>query len=219
MLFGLKIKSYSQTFYPDAGMWTTFSLEKELSSKFSISLDEEFRLKENFTMLNLFYTNLGFAYKPSKRLKLALTYRLVEKWKYEDEHFSFRHRLMFDVSYKYKLKGWTISYRSRIQSEVRDMYTSELGKIPECYWRNKVDIKYKIRRYIPFTGTEFRCQITDPRNPESNFLWHRVRLYAGAEYEINPRNTFGVYYLHQREFNIPEPEYLYIVGLQYTLTL
>src|SRR3989304_4387554 len=145
-VFAFEHKSYAQTYYPDAGMWTTFSIEKELSSRFSISADEEFRLKENLTMPNLFYTNLGITYKLSKRLKFTLTYRLTEKWKYQDQYFSFRNRLMFDVSYKYKFNDWIVSYRSRIQSEVRDINTSELGKIPEWYWRNKVDIKYKIRR-------------------------------------------------------------------------
>lgn len=205
--------------YSDAGMWNTFSLEKELSNKFSISADEEFRLKENFTMLNLFYTNLGLNYKPIKGVKLALTYRLIEKWKYEYQYFSFRNRLMFDLSYKYKFYGWSISYRSRIQSEVRDINTSDIGKIPEWYWRNKIDIKRQIRQYIPYIGTEFRYQLSDPRSPTTNFAWHRVRMYAGIDYEINKRNTFGLYYLIQREFDVVEPEYLYIVGLQYSITL
>jgi len=201
----------------DAGMWNTLSIEKEFSEKFSISLDEEARLKENFSMLNLFYTNLGVNYKLTKNFKFSLTYRLIEKWKYETQYFSYRQRLMFDLSYKYKTNKWALSYRSRIQSEYRDLNTSELGKTPEWYWRNKIEVKYNIGNYSPYIGVEFRYQLTDPRSPETNYGWHRARTYAGIDYEINKNNTFGLYYLIQQEFDVMNPEYLYIVGVQYSI--
>ena len=131
----------------DAGMWNTFSIEKEFSDKLSVSADEEFRLKENFNMLNLFYTNLGVNYKLGKGFKVGLTYRLTEKWKHKMQDFSYRHRLMFDLSYKYNVNQWSLVYRSRVQSELIDTYASELGKSPEWFWRNKIDIKYKIGNY------------------------------------------------------------------------
>jgi long-subunit fatty acid transport protein len=203
----------------DAGMWNTLSVEKEFSEKFSLAIDEEFRLKENFSMLNLFYTNVGINYKITERIKVGLTYRLIEKWKYEGQYFSFRHRLMFDLGYKYKFNRWAISYRSRVQSELRDIYTSEYGKVPEWYWRHKIEVKYKRGDYSPYVGSEWRYQITDPRNYESDAGWYRARFFAGFDYDINKRNTIGIYYLIQREFGLVERQHLYILGVQYIVQL
>ena len=67
LLLLLNTAIYAQ--WDDAGMWNTFSIEKGITKKFSIALDEELRLRENFTQLNLLYTNLGVNYKLFKFLK------------------------------------------------------------------------------------------------------------------------------------------------------
>jgi|ERR1035437_2850666 hypothetical protein len=208
----------SQT-YPDAGMWNTFSLEYELNSRLSAVLDEEFRLKENFSEINLFYTNLGMTYKLSRLFKLGLIYRNIQKYQI-DRTISFRNRLMLDIIVKKKYDPWTFSFRTRFQGEVKDFYTSENGGIPEYYMRNKFEIKYDLQnRITPYVSAEFRYQIYERKTPETNGLYHRVRPAIGFDYKINKKNSFGAYYLIQREWNVNEPEELYIIGLQYTLTI
>jgi hypothetical protein len=209
-------KLYSQQ--SDAGMWNTFSIEKRITKKYSIGIDEELRFKENFTRLNLLYTNLGIIFRPNKEIKLAFIYRLIEKYE-EDDYFSYRNRLMLDISYKYKIKSFSLSYRSRVQSEVRNYYSSEKGKVPEWFWRNKFEVKYSIKKYSPYVGTELRYQFTDPRNPETDFGWHRIRIFGGVDYKINNQNTCGIYYLIQKEWLTLNPQNLYILGLEYSIDL
>ena len=205
--------------YPDAGSWNTFNVEKTINSKFTFLFTEELRLKENFTRLNLFYTNLGMEYKVTKNFKAALVYRWIDKYQ-DDDSYSFRNRLMLDLTLKKKFGKVTFSYRNRTQVEARDIYTSAAGKIPEWYSRNKIGAKYDMgKRYTPFASAEFRYQFHDPRNVESDGYWHRDRYVLGAEYEINKKNTFSAYYLIQREYNVLSPQNLYIVGLEYTLSL
>ena len=79
--------------YSDAGMWNTFNIEKEINSKITFLFTEECRIKENFSRLNLFYTNLGLEYKVAKNFKAALVYRWIDKYQ-DDNTFSYRHRLM-----------------------------------------------------------------------------------------------------------------------------
>lgn len=207
---------YSQQ--SDAGMWNTFSIEKKINKRFSLGIDEELRFKENFTRLNLLYTNLGIIYRPNKEVKIALIYRLIEKYE-DDDYFSYRNRLMLDISYKYKIKSLSLSYRSRIQSEVRNFYSSDKGKIPEWFWRNKFEVKYNIKKYSPYIGTELRYQIKDPRNPETDSGWHRIRIFGGVDYKINNMNSCGIYYLVQREWLTLNPQNIYILGLEYTIDL
>ena len=205
--------------YPDAGSWNTFNVDKPLSSKFTFLFTEELRLRENFTRLNLFYTNLGIEYKVAKNFKAALVYRWIDKWQ-DDDVFSYRHRLMLDLTAKHKLGKLTASYRNRTQVEERDIYSSADGRLPEWYSRNKFGAKYDIgTRYTPFASVEFRYQFHDPRNVESDHTWHRDRYALGAEYTINTKSSFAVYYLIQREYNVLSPQDLFIVGLEYNLAL
>ncbi|MDO9187040.1 MAG: DUF2490 domain-containing protein [Bacteroidia bacterium] len=203
----------------DAGLWTTFNIQKDLKKNVSVFLTEECRLRENFSRLNLFYTDLGVAVRPLKFLKISLAYRMIDKFLL-DNTFSYRHRLMLDITVKKKAGQFSLSYRHRLQSEVRNIYSSADGSVPEWYSRNKFELKYDIDKPIrPYIAAEFRYQINDPRNVESDKTLHRQRYIVGLDYKKNDRDTFGFYYLIQNEFNVSAPENIYIVGLEYTLTL
>src|SRR6185503_12138098 len=100
----------------DAGMWNTFSLQKSLNKKLYLTLDQEMRLRENYSRLNLFYTNLGVGFKLNKNFKAELTYRFIQKYQI-DNSFSLRHRIMLDLSYKKKFSKIIFSNRLRYQAE------------------------------------------------------------------------------------------------------
>lgn len=203
----------------DAGLWTTFNIQKKLKNNFSLFLTEECRLKENFTRLNLFYSELGFAVKPFNALKISLAYRMIDKFLIENT-FSYRHRISLDVSLKKKSGAIALSYRHRLQCEIRNVYQSANGRMPEWYSRNKFELKYALNNSLaPYMAAEFRYQISDPRNVESDKLFHRNRYIAGIDYYKNENSTIGLYYLIQNEFNVSAPEKIYILGLEYTISL
>ncbi|TAL58782.1 MAG: DUF2490 domain-containing protein [Bacteroidetes bacterium] len=212
------VYSHSQD-YPDAGSWNTFNLEYSLHAKFTGLFTQECRIRENFSRLNLFYTNLGIEYKVAKNLKAALIYRWIDKYE-DDNSFSFRHRIMLDLMLKHKFGKFVTAYRNRTQVEERDIYSSDDGRVPEWYSRNKFGVKCDMeKRYTPFASVEFRYQFHDPRNIDSDKTWHRTRSVAGVEYKINNKNIFAAYYLVQIEYNVAAPQDQYIVGLEYTLSL
>ena len=209
----------AQVIYPDAGSWNTFNVDYKLNKKLSAVFTEELRFKENFTRLNLFYTNLGLEYKLSNMLKVAIIYRFVEKYQ-DDNSFSFRHRIMFDLTLKKKFDKIGFSYRQRVQAEKRDIYSSDIGYLPEWYSRNKFTLKYDTdKRYTPYAAVELQYQFRNPRECESDNTLHRSRYSIGVDYKINKKSTFGLYYLIQREFNVVNPQYLYIVGMEYSIAL
>jgi hypothetical protein len=63
----------------DAGMWNTLTIQHSLTKKINLVIDQEFRLRENYQRINLFYTNIGIDYKYSKFLKISPTYRAIQK--------------------------------------------------------------------------------------------------------------------------------------------
>jgi hypothetical protein len=205
--------------YPDAGLWATCSVEYKLNARFTAVADEEFRLKENFSRINLLYTNLGMEYEPLDWLKLGLIYRNIQKA--DDERgISFRNRLMLDVVLKKKFGLLRASFRTRLQGEVKDYLTSENGQVAEYYMRNKAELKYDLgNRIAPFCSVEFRYQVYERKSPETNGLYHRVRPAIGLDYSVNDSNEIGLYVLAQHEWNVSEPEELLILGIQYDLKL
>lgn len=200
----------------DAGLWCTFNLDKKISSNLKVFLTEEYRLRENFTMNNLFYTDIGVSYKPYDFLKVSLAYRNIQKFQV-DNSISIRHRAMIDILFKKKIGDFDCSYRQRVQAEVRDVNSSEIGAIPEWYSRSKFQIKYDLDKSItPYIATEFRYQISNPRALESNNIWSRNRYFVGVDYKKNNQNTFGLYYMIQQEYDVTAPNNLYIIGLEYS---
>ena len=216
--FLLILPSYAQQ-SNDAGMWATLSLQHALTKKINIVVDQELRLKENYQRINLFYTNIGIDYKFNKYLKISPTYRTIQKKRLEGT-YSYRHRLMLDVTGKKKLNKFTLSERVRYQAEVQDFNTSKKGKLIEQFLRFKTDLKYSATDKItPYISCEFRYQIHAPRGdgPLYDNAFHRVRNVLGVEYELNKKNSVNLYYLYQTEFDISTPESIYILGIGYTL--
>ncbi|MCD6018168.1 MAG: hypothetical protein K0S53_1289 [Bacteroidetes bacterium] len=205
----------------DAGMWATFTIQHPLTKKINLVIDQEFRLKENYQRINLFYTNVGVDYKFNKSIKISPTYRTIQK-KRLDGSYSYRHRLMLDVTLKKKLNKITLSERIRYQIEVQDLYTSRKGKLEEQFLRFKTDVKYSLSdRITPYFSCELRYQIRSPRGdgPAYNNGFHRIRNVFGFEYQLNKKNSVNLYYLVQSEFNISTPESIYILGIAYSLTI
>jgi len=205
----------------DAGLWTTFTVQKKITKRINFVVDQEFRLRENYQRINLFYTNIGIDYKVNKWLKISPSYRAIQK-KRLDGTFSYRHRLTLDVNLKKKIQKVTLSERVRYQIEVQDLYTSRKGKLPEQFLRFKTDLKYSLNEKItPYISCELRYQIVSPRGdgPLYDYGFHRIRNVAGFEYQINKNNSINFYYLVQSEFNISDRESIYITGIAYTLTL
>lgn len=214
----LSASSFAQT-TNDAGLWATVNLDKKLNDKFGVFFTQECRLRENFMRVNLFYNDLGASYTPAKFLKISLAYRLIEK-NLIDNSYSFRHRIMLDIVFKKKLGNFAFSYRQRLQREVRNISTSEAGFMPEWYSRNKFAVKYDSgKKIVPYIAAEFRYQINNPRLVEGNQLWSRNRYFVGMDYKKSDKSTFGLYYMVQREYNVSAPQNLYIVGIEYSISL
>jgi len=203
----------------DAGLWTTASLEIGVNSRVTFLLTEEMRLKENLSQLNLLFTDVGFQYKVSKNVRTSLTYRAIQRYRLEG-YFSNTHRLQWDIVLKKKLQKVEFSYRHRLQSAMRDIYSSETGTIPAWNSRHKLQMKLDTdKAYAPYVSTELRYQIADPRGRQTDNLLNRIRYQFGFDYKLNSRNVFGLYYLIQNELNVEDPTNLYVIGLEYTYKL
>lgn len=216
-IFSFSLKSQVNDF----GMWNTFDFEYKFNTKFSVVATEEFRLKENLSKINLFYTNLGVSYVINEHFKISPVFRFIQKG-FDDGTFGMRYRLMLDASYKNKFGIIAFSTRTRLQGELPFPGTDRLGYVPEYYWRQKFDFKFDINssRFTPYIGCETRVQFVNPRIKEHpGFGYDRLRSFIGCDYEINAKSTAGIYFLNQMDFQVNNPTTLFILGLEYSITL
>jgi len=213
----LCLSAFAQT--NDFGMWNTLSINKSLNSKFGLGIDQELRLRDNCTTVNLVYTNFGVNYKVRDWFKIALVYRFIDKHK-DDFSWGVRHRVYTDLTFKVKPENFALSYRARFQMEWRGLgYDASLGNAPEVFLRNQVKCAYKgAGNFEPYAGIEIRWQIQNPRIPYHESI-DRARYFAGVSYDFNKHNTVGTYFLLQKETNVVDRQTLYIWGLEYTLNI
>jgi hypothetical protein len=203
----------------DFGMWNTVSVNKELTDKITLGIDQEIRFRDNISTLNLVYTNVGLTYKVNNNIKISAVYRFIDKHK-DDFSWGVRHRIYFDAGFKIKPGKFNMSYRARYQMEWRGAgYEQIHGNVPEIYLRNLFKIGYKLNdTWEPYVGSEIRFQIRNPRIPYHDGF-DRTRFMGGLNYEVNKHHTFGIYFLYQKEWNVIDPETLNILGIEYTFNI
>jgi hypothetical protein len=205
--------------YADAGLWKTFNLTYKVNKRVGLLFTQEIRLRENYSRLNLLYNNVGVNYLLVKNLKVSFIYRNIQKV-LPDNTFNIRHRIMTDAAYKYDYAKWNFSLRQRFQFEWMDIYTSEYGKTPQIFSRTKFEVQYQLtEKWAPYINTEFRVQLSDPRNTDDDDNLGRNRTIFGVDYTYNKTVNFGTYFLHQAEFNTVTPQVINIIGIETNINL
>jgi hypothetical protein len=170
------------------------------------------------TDINLFYTNVGLSYKFTKWFRWGVSYRMINKHK-ETGDWGLRHRLQSDFNFRVRPGRFVLGYRARLQGEIRGAgYASETAKVPEVYLRNLFKVGFKATKdWTPYAGTELRFQLKNPRVPYYNGF-DRSRFFVGTDYAISKVQSVGFYLLYQREWNVSDPQTLYIIGVEYALS-
>jgi hypothetical protein len=171
-------------------------------------------MNENINELGTFFTAAGFTYKISKLFRISVNYRFTNKRELDDS-YSKRHRYYFDLSVREKFKPVILQFRTRFQSQYKDMYSSEDGLVPSYYSRNKFTLKFDLdKKYTPYIYAELFIPII---NSESNYSIDNARYCAGFEYSFNRMHALDLFYMIQRQYHVSDPQTDYIVGIGYNL--
>ena len=198
----------------DAGLWASVTVEKKITLKMSAYISEEVRLNENVSEAGTVFTEAGLSYKIIKNLTASAAYRYIQKRKVDD-FYSLRHRGIFSLSYKIKIKKVELTVRERYQFQYTDLYSSDDGVIPEAYLRSKLTVKYNSqKKYTPYLSAELFTQLNKLNVDE----FDNARYIAGVDYKFNKQHAIDLFYLINREFNVNNPVTDYVSGIGYTYT-
>lgn len=211
LVFELCLLTKAQSQVNDAGLWMSLNAEKKITSKFSLSFSQEFRLNENISELGTAFTELGAEYKVYKKIFVGLSYRFLQK-RQVDDFYSLRHRVNIDAGYRLKTHKISFTIRERFQTQYKDVNTSPEGHLPEYYLRNKLSVKYDLgKKYTPFLSAEIFYQLNNPAGNEIDNL----RYAGGFSYEVNKFHSIDLFYLINKEINVNNPWTEYVIGIGY----
>ena len=193
----------------DAGLWTSIDLQTDISKRFNVDANVELRFNENISELGTIYGETSLGYKFNKSLEFSAGYRLIGKRRLDDS-YSARHRMLFNVSYRKKIKKITTTFRVRYQTQFTDINRSADWRVPEEYLRTKIAIKYDTdKKWTPFfSGESFYRIGVDP-----GIVFNEYRLSAGVDYDFNKKSGITLAYIFDREVQVEDPWTNYVVSL------
>ena len=115
----------------------SFALTKQLGQQHSITLDEELRLKDNWSQLDRIYTTLSYAYDVRPWFKAAAFYALIANDRGADRSMEMRHRFYLELTASYKTGAWNFSLRERPQAtSIRPSQPKPHGCCATASWRS-----------------------------------------------------------------------------------
>jgi hypothetical protein len=197
----------------DAGLWTSITADYNFSMELSAQLNQEFRFNENISELGSYFTEVGVMYKfLDRKLRTSFNYRFANKRRLDDS-YSKRHRYNIDIAYREKAGPLALTFRTRFQSQYRNVLSSDDGRIPTNYWRNRIGLKMDLdKKYRPYFGAELFTDIAERVNDN-------IRFTFGVDYELNKIHNLSFFWMHQREFNVRRPVYDYVFGIGYSINV
>ncbi|MCS2892630.1 DUF2490 domain-containing protein [Parabacteroides faecis] len=198
----------------DLGSSLSAEITKRIIPGLNLSLEEDFRLRDNLSEVDRFSTTLELSYKPWKFLKLGGAYNLIN-YNHETKGWEVRHRYYFFATGSYRINRFTVSLRERFQSTYR-VGVKETSKRanPKLYLRSRLEVEYDIRncKFEPFASVELYNTLNDPQGNKMN----KLKYTAGSKYKLNKRNSLQLYYRYVNFKDDDEGNGKHMIGLGYS---
>jgi hypothetical protein len=200
--------------YTDFGTAVGVEFSKSLNKRFDISIEQEFRTKNNVADIDRLLTGVGGSYDIIRKyLKVGVAYNFIASWDEENKYFNLRHRANVQLVGRHDVQRFSFRLRSRYQFVYRDESARRYNWNPRQYWRNRLSVSYKIPKIalVPSVSCEAFYQL-------NNYEWNvidNLRFEAGLEYSLNKNNSLELTCRYDHEINIKEPENKVTLGLFY----
>lgn len=212
LINGLSCKLYSQK--QDFGLWTGIEVENKLSKRFDLAMELGNRWKDNLAQRDESFASVGISWS-KKAWSFATNYRFAnEKNK---DNYNLAHRFYLQGKYDFEFNRFSLSNRSRIQMQYKNINRSENGKLPESLFRNRLSLDYNIKGIPlkPEISYEFFYKINNYATKQIE----KSRFILGLGYKINKDNQVGLSFITQKTVNQPNPSKKYILGIDYKLEI
>lgn len=208
--------SLAQESNKDWASWTSVGIDYKLNKKWTFGLEEQFRLKEDFSAVDEFFTQLSSEYKLFKGFKLGAAIRYIRENDNQgnvqgyENHFRFQ----FDAKYKHKINNLEIGYRLRYQNKNELGVSFNEGDEVKQNLRFKTSLEYNFSNWK--LDPKFSAEIFNRIQANQDNGFSKYRLTIGTDYKIKNFGELGVFYRYEKELNEDYPDVNNIIGLNYT---
>jgi opacity protein-like surface antigen len=176
----------------DFGSSLSVDITKRIVKGFNVTFEEEYRTRSGFSETDRLSHTLELSYKPIRYLKVGGAYNLIN-FNHEKKDWEIRHRYYFFATGMMDVGRFGFSLRERFQSTKRQGVEETAKRAnPKLYLRSRLKVDYNIPKckIDPFVSVELFHSLNDPQGNSMD----RWRGIAGAEYKLNKKNTFQLYY-------------------------
>lgn len=203
----------------DLESWTSIGLKYKINKKWTVELLEQYRLKENISVTDQYFSQLEGAYKLNKNLSLGAGLRYIRSNdnKGNVQGYENHFRYHFDISLKHKINEFTLKHRLRYQNK-NELGVSEVdGDYAKKNLRFKTSISYDFKdwKFDP----KFAAEIFNRSQTGGDNGFSKYRLTLGTSYNMKSAGKIDLYYRMEKELNTSLPKTTNIIGLKYTYTL
>lgn len=187
----------------DNRIWTSFTINKELTSNFDLEFEQHFRFE-------------GLQSEPYSYIsEMAVSNDLFSNWRAGGGYRYFRSkgdpgsRIFLYLRYRPDIGDLKLDYRAMATLEyVRD------GDREQCL-RHRINCRYPLLSWLePYLRGELFLPITD-----EGIRADRLRRDIGLRFHITNDQMIKFFYREQSEIYTDDPDTEYILGLGYALDL
>ncbi len=196
------------------GMSASVEINKKILPKLEASLEESFRLRDNFSEIDRFSTALELSYKFNSYLRVGGAYNLIN-YNHPKKDWEVRHRYYFFAQGYYSFNRFTLSLRERFQSTYREGVSETTTRSnPKLYLRSRILLSYNIKGigFEPYTSCELYYTLNDKTGNSMN----KISYILGTKYKINKRNYLQIYYRYINFNEDEDEENRHILGMGYS---
>lgn len=189
-------------------------LDKRIVRGLHLNLSEEFRLKDDFSSVDRFYTTVGLTWKTCPYFKIGAGYTLMNLHRRDDAggwKWDLRHRATLDLTGMYSAGQFKFSLRERFQLTHR---TGDMNIYQNP--RNAFALRSRLkaawapqnRPVEPYMSVELRNTLNNVHfnspsytaEPGDNISYNdvyinRVRIQPGVEWRLTRRQTLDFFLL------------------------
>ena len=193
--------------------WGIAEVSIKATTKISINVAEHIRYKNDISILDKYFTQVGFNYELFKDFKLGVKGRFISDNDTEGNILGLDSKFRFqtDISYKHDIGIVDLTYRLSYQN------SNELGisDIPNQYARFRTGVNYKIKSIKTLLKIEAELFNQFKKGNEDNGV-NLYRLTMKLNRKINKNNELGVFYRIQKDIDRIDPINRKIIGLKYS---
>lgn len=202
----------------DWSSWNTIEIGYKLNNKWSFSLEEQLRLKENISEIDEYFTQLNTQYKLSKKFRLGLGLRYIRENDNKGNIQGYENYFRFhvDAIYKHEINDFKLGYRLRYQNKNELGVSYDEGDFVNQNIRFKTSLEYDIKKWK--LDPKFSAEIFNRFQEGNENGFNKYRLTLGTDYSLKNFGEIGVYYRFEKELNVDFPDITNIVGLKYSYT-